>query len=65
MISITRYNLTHIKGTILEDIFSGRWGKRFPRDENGRVFLDVNPKCFGSVVDYLIKRNISPPDSPL
>ena len=63
--SVNRYTLTHIKGTSLEALFSEWWGIRFPRDGNGTVFLDVNPKCFESVVDYLIKRNIAPPDSPL
>ena len=65
MMYVTRYTLTHIKGTSMKALFSGRQGKRFPRYGNSRVFLDVNPKCFESVVDYLIKRNIAPPDSPL
>ena len=47
MMSVTRYTLTHIKGTSMEALFSGRQGKRFPRYGNGRVFLDVNPKYFG------------------
>ena len=33
-----------------------------PRDSDGRVFLDVNPKCFEEVVDYLNDCKITPTD---
>ena len=46
IMSVTRDTLTLIKGTRLEALFSGRWDKHLPRDSDGRVFLDVNPKCF-------------------
>ena len=62
IISVTRGTLTQIKGTRLEALFSGRWDRRLPRDDDGRVFLDVNPKCFGVVVDYLNESRITPPD---
>ena len=48
---VTRYTLTHIKGTRKEDLFSGGWGKSVSRDSNYGVFLDTNTKCFGLVVD--------------
>ena len=62
---VTRNTLTQIKGTRLEALFSGRWDKRLQRDEDGRVFLDVNPNCFGAVVDFLSKRKITLPDYSL
>ena len=62
IISVTRDTLTQIKGTRLEALFRWRWDKRMPRDGVGRVLLDVNPKCFGVVVDYLNERRIAPPD---
>ena len=65
IISVTRETMTQIKGTRLEALFSGRWDKCLLRDGDGRVFLDINPKCFLSVVDYLNKRMITLPDYSL
>ena len=62
MMSVTSYTLIQIKGTRLEALFSGRWVKLLSRDINGRVFMDINPKCFGSVVDYLNELKIAPPE---
>ena len=62
IMSITRDTLNLIKGTRLEALFSGRWDKHLPRDSDGRVLLDVNPKCFEEVVDYLNDCKITPPD---
>ena len=61
MMSVTRNTLNLIKGNSMEALFSGRWYKRLPRDEGGRVFLDVNPNCFGVVVELLSKRKITLP----
>ena len=62
---VTRNTLTLIKGTRLEALFSGQWDKRLSRDEGGRVFLDVNPNCFGAVVDFLSKCKITLSDYSL
>ena len=62
IISVTRGTLTQIKGTSLEALFSGRWDTRLPSDDDSRGLLDVNPKCFGLVVDYLNEHRITPPD---
>ena len=35
------------------------------RDEYGRLLLDINPKSFWVVIDYLNERKITPPNSPL
>ncbi|KAL7505367.1 hypothetical protein ACHAXN_002855 [Cyclotella atomus] len=59
-----RATLTQMKGTRLEALFSGRWDKRLQRDGKGRIFLDVNPICFQSIVDYLNELVISPPNYP-
>lgn len=64
IIRVSRGTLTQIKGSRLEAIFSGRWEKHLQRDRNGRIFLDVNPVCFRSIVDYLNEVKITPPDSP-
>ena len=65
MMSVTRNTLNLIKGNSMEALFRGRWYKRLPREEDGRVFLDVNPKCFWAVVCYLNKRMITLPDYSL
>ena len=37
--------------------------KRLQRDIHGRIFLDVNPKCFRAIVDYLNEILISSEES--
>jgi hypothetical protein len=59
-----RAALTQMKGTRLEALFSGKWDKRLHRDGKNRIFLDVNPTCFQSIVDYLNELIISPPNYP-
>mmetsp|Transcript_16 Transcript_16/g.39 ORF Transcript_16/g.39 Transcript_16/m.39 type:complete len:644 (-) Transcript_16:115-2046(-) len=63
IISAKRSHLTQLKGTRIEAVFSGRWDKKFLRDSNGRIFLDVNPTCFQSIVDYLNELAISSVDN--
>ena len=53
IIAAKRSTLTQLDGTRLEALFSGRWDKKILRDSHGRIFLDVNPKCFQAIVDYL------------
>ena len=65
MMSVTTDTLTQIKVTSLEALFSRQRGKRLAMGGNSRVFLDVNPKCFGAVVDYLNYCNIMPTDCSL
>ncbi|KAL3808267.1 hypothetical protein ACHAXA_001409 [Cyclostephanos tholiformis] len=59
-----RSTLTQIQGTKFEAIFSGRWDKKLLRDSHGRIFLDVNPKCFRAIIDHLNEMLISSRDSP-
>ena len=64
IIAAKRDTLTQLKGTRLEALFSGRWENKLQRDSNGRIFLDVNPKCFQAIVDYLNELMISSEDNP-
>jgi len=59
-----RSTLTHMKGTRLEALFSGRWDDKLARDSQGCIFLDVNPTCFRAIIDYLNEMMISSEDSP-
>ena len=59
-----RSTLTQISGTRLEALCSGRWDKKLQRDTHGRIFLDVNPKCFRAIVDYLNEILISSEETP-
>jgi hypothetical protein len=58
-----RFTLTQLEGTRLSALFSGRWDKKLQRDSHGRIFLDVNPKCFQAIVDYLNELLISSEDN--
>jgi len=64
IISVTRGTLTHLQGTPLAGLFSGRWDDRLKMDGTGSMFLDVNPEFFQSIIDYLNESKISPPDAP-
>ena len=48
-----RETLTKIKGSRLEVLFSGRWEDKLLRDEQGRVFLDMDIRYFKKIVDHL------------
>ena len=64
IIAAKRGTLTQLKGTRLESLFSGRWDKKLQRDNDGRIFLDVDPACFQAIVDYLNELAISSEDNP-
>lgn len=49
----------YTNGTLLNALFSGRYNKFLQRDGSGRMFLDVNPKCFQSILTYLNELVIS------
>jgi hypothetical protein len=53
VIAARRGTLTQWKGTRLEALFSGRWDKKLIKDNDGRIFLDVNGDCFQAIVVYL------------
>jgi len=63
LITVRRDKLCQIQGSRLEKLFCGRWDKKLPRDSEGNIFLNCNPKCFQLIVDYLNELAISPPDN--
>ena len=64
IIVVKRSTLTQMRDTRLETLFSGRWDKKLLRDSHGHIVLDVNPTCFGAIIDYLTEMMISSKDSP-
>mmetsp|Transcript_27074 Transcript_27074/g.40732 ORF Transcript_27074/g.40732 Transcript_27074/m.40732 type:complete len:599 (-) Transcript_27074:307-2103(-) len=62
IIAAKRGVLTQLKGTRFEALFCGRWEQKLQRDSSGRIFLDVNPKAFRAIVDWLNVRAISTED---
>lgn len=48
-----RETLALIKGSRLEALFSGRWEDKLLRDEEGRVFLDIDPVIFKRILEHL------------
>jgi hypothetical protein len=60
-----RDTLTVVKSSRLEALFSGRWENQLLRDHQGRVFMDVDPKSFKKILEYLYMVRISEDgDSP-
>ena len=60
IISIERDTLCQIEGSLLASMFSGRCEKSLKRDENNRVFLEIDPDCFKIVVKWLRLLRIDP-----
>eukprot|EP00979_Chaetoceros_neogracilis_P012637 scaffold3389_cov188-Chaetoceros_neogracile.AAC.12 len=54
-----RDTLTVVKSSRLEALFSGRWENQLLRDDQGRVFMDVDPKSFKKILEYLYMMKIS------
>jgi len=51
--SMRRKHMTLVEGTTLASLFSGRWDRRFVRDGDSRVFLDVCPAAFEAIQDAI------------
>ena len=58
-LSVRRETLSSIKGSRLEALFSGRWENRLLRDEDGNVFMDLNPDTFKEIIEYLHRYKLS------
>jgi hypothetical protein len=54
-----RDTLTVVKSSRLEALFSGRWENQLLRDDQGRVFMDVDPNSFKKILEYLYMVKIS------
>lgn len=63
-VRVPRSTMTQIPDTILEALFSGRWDQKLLRDQKGRIFLDLPPRCFRKIVNFLNLLKISGPDDP-
>ena len=63
-VRVPRSTVTQIPDTILEALFSGRWDQKLLRDQKGRIFLDLPPRCFRKIVNFLNLLKISGPDDP-
>jgi len=50
---------------MLAAMFSGKWEQGHKRDAQGRIFLDIDPFCFGKLLNLLRLRGLERPDSPL
>jgi hypothetical protein len=50
---VLRETLTLVKGSRLEVLFSGRWKSKLLRDNEGSVFLDLDPCYFTKIMEYL------------
>jgi len=48
-----RDTLTVVKGSRLAKLFGGYWDDRLLRDDDGYVFLDVDPTLFVKLLEYL------------
>jgi hypothetical protein len=59
---VKRETLCAVPGSHLAELFSGRWEERLLRDSKGRIFLDVNPECFGKILTFLGDRKQRPDD---
>ena len=60
LFSIKRTTLCQIEGSLLSNMFSGRWEDSLERDENNRIFLEMDPDCFESIVKWLRLKRIDP-----
>lgn len=56
---VLRETLTLIQGSRLELLFCGRWDDSLLRDEQGRIFLDLDPFYFNRILEYLYILKIS------
>lgn len=46
----TRSTLTQVAGSLLANMFSGRWEGSLSRSSDGCVFIDLDPDCFAEIL---------------
>ena len=51
--TVQRSALTSVDGSLISNMFSGRWDQQLGRDKEGRVFLDFDPHLFGIILNHL------------
>ena len=57
----TRLTLSQIQGSSLANFCNS---PQTPRDKDGLIFLNFNPKHFARILDYLRAKKVSTPDNP-
>ena len=55
----TRDTLTAIQGSRIESLFAGEWDDHLLLDDKGRVFMDLDPSLFETILEYLSTAKIS------
>ena len=63
-LTTSRSTVFQVESSLLASMFSGRWEDRVKRDQDGAVFLDVNPQHFTVILDYLRVKKIASPENP-
>ena len=53
LVTVKRSTLCQHKGSVLANMFSGRWEQKLDRDDDGRVYFDFNPKHFHVILNHL------------
>jgi hypothetical protein len=64
MMAAKRSTLCQIEGSVLATKFSEVTEDNLDRDENNNIFLDLNPKYFSIILDYLRAKSIQPTNVP-
>ena len=53
IVAARRGTLCQLQGSRFQALFNGRWQKKLQKDRQGRIFLDINPKCFRAILESL------------
>ncbi|KAL3145729.1 protein homooligomerization [Trebouxia sp. C0010 RCD-2024] len=64
LLSTTRETLTQATGSMLAAWFGPVWADHHKRDQQGRIFLNCDPYCFGRILSFLRCKLIEDPDHP-
>lgn len=64
LMSTTRETLTQATGSMLAAWFGPLWADHHKRDQQGRIFLNCDPYCFGRILSFLRCKLIEDPDHP-
>jgi hypothetical protein len=61
----TRDTFTAIQGSRIEALFAGEWDDHLLLDDKGRIFMDLDPSLFETILEYLSTAKISGVEDPL
>ena len=60
LFTTSRATLCQVEGSLLANMFSGRWENSLVWDEKKHVFLDLDPDCFELIMKWLRMLRIDP-----